>query len=69
MVDYDRDSILSMPHTPRTILVAPPPETGTTAPLIRLLGEWASLLLMAFMIQGCGLVVDALQMVWPIATN
>ncbi|MEK7235402.1 MAG: transporter substrate-binding domain-containing protein, partial [Nitrospirota bacterium] len=58
-----------MPHTQRTTLAAPPHETGTTAPLIRLLVEWASLLLMAVMIQGCGLVVDAVQLVWPIATN
>jgi polar amino acid transport system substrate-binding protein len=37
--------------------------------LTRLLREWASLLLMTFMVEGCGLAVDAVQLVWPIATN
>ena len=69
MVDYDRGSVLSMPQIPRATLAAPPHESGTTAPLARRLGEWASLLLMVLMVQGCGLVVDAVQLVWPIATH
>ena len=69
MVDYDRDSILSMPRTQRTNLAAPPHESGTTAPLTWLLIEWTALLLIVLMVQGCGLVVDAVQLVWPIATN
>ena len=69
MVDYDRDSVLSMPLTQGATLSAPPNRTGTTAPLTRLLVDGALLLLMVFMIQGCGLVVDAVQLVSPIATN
>lgn len=61
MVDYDRHSVLSMPHRPR--------ENGTAAPLAKHMGSWAALLLIALMVQGCGLVVDAVQMVHPIATN
>lgn len=48
-----------MPLTQGATLSAPPNGTGTTTPLTRLLGDWALLLLMVFMIQGCGLVVDA----------
>ena len=69
MVDYDRNSVLSMPHTTRETLATLPHETGTTVSPTRLMRKWASLLLMAFMIQGCGLVVDAVQLMWPIATN
>lgn len=69
MDDYDRGSLLSEPLTPRATLAALPHKSGTTAPLTRLLGEWASLLLIVFMIQGCGLVVDTVQLVYPIATN
>lgn len=69
MVDYDRDSVLSMPHRPRAILTDPPCERGTTASLTRLLGEWTSLLLIACMVQGCGLLVDTAQLVYPLATN
>lgn len=58
-----------MSRLQRKLLVNQSLETGTTAALIRLLGYWASLLLIAFMVQGCGLVVDAVQLVWPIATN
>ncbi len=69
MVDYDRDSVLTMPQKPHIILATPPHERGKTVPCARRLREWASLLLMAFMLQGCGLIVDAVQLVHPIATN
>jgi hypothetical protein len=69
MIDHNRSSVLSMPHIQDEDLTARPHETGTTAPVTRLMGQWASLLLMAFMVQGCGLVVDAIKLVWPIATN
>ena len=69
MVDYDRDSVLSMPHTLRTILETPRYEAGTSAPFIGRLPGWASLLLITFMLQGCGLVIDAVQLLHPIATN
>ncbi|OGW48263.1 MAG: hypothetical protein A2V62_04605 [Nitrospirae bacterium RBG_19FT_COMBO_58_9] len=49
----------------RTILTAPTHKSGAT----RLLPKWATLLLMTCMLQGCGLVVDAVQLVHPIATN
>lgn len=60
MVDHLRDSVLSMSRASRGTL---------TTPLTRLLREWASLLLITSMVQGCGLVVDTVQLVWPIATN
>lgn len=69
MVDYDRDSVLNMSHLQREIPAGRSLETGTTAPLTRLLPGGAFLLLMAFLAQGCGLVVDAVQLVWPITTN
>jgi len=69
MVDYNRSSVLSMSHTEDEALTARAHETGTTAPVTRLMGQWATLLLIALMVQGCGLVVDAVQLVWPIATN
>lgn len=69
MVDYDRDSVLVMPYRTRATLAALLHESKTTAPRSRILREWASLLLLAFLLQGCGLVVDGVQMVWPIATN
>jgi ABC-type amino acid transport substrate-binding protein len=58
-----------MSRLQREILAGRSLETGTTAPLTRLLPGWAFLLLMAFQAQGCGLVVDAVQLVWPITTN
>ncbi len=66
MVDYDRNSILSMLHT-----TSPPSphKRGSTATVPKSMGGWASLLLAISMLQGCGLVVDAIQLVWPIATN
>ena len=65
MVDYNRDSVLGMACAARTILTAPTHKSGAT----RLLPKWATLLLMTCMLQGCGLVVDAVQLVHPIATN
>ncbi|MCX5723442.1 MAG: transporter substrate-binding domain-containing protein [Nitrospirae bacterium] len=38
-------------------------------PRARRLLEWASLLLIALTVQGCGLIIDAVQLVHPIATN
>lgn len=58
-----------MPHRRNEPLLAPPTETRITATLTRRLCEGAALLLMAFMVQGCGLLVDAIQLVWPIASN
>jgi ABC-type amino acid transport substrate-binding protein len=69
MVAYYRVSVLNMPYTQDEALTARPHEARTTALLTRLLGQWASLLFIALMVQGCGLVVDAVQLVWPIATN
>ncbi len=69
MVDNHRDSILSMRHRQHGTFTAPPPEAQATAPLSRFVREWSSLLLMGFMLQGCGLAVDAVQLVWPVATN
>jgi ABC-type amino acid transport substrate-binding protein len=39
------------------------------APLVRRLRGWTPLLLISLMMQGCGLAVDAVQKVWPIASN
>lgn len=40
-----------------------------TAVLSRSLREWVLLLFIALPAQGCGLVVDAVQLVWPLATS
>lgn len=69
MVDYDRDSVLSISHTLRATLAAPRHEAESSAPFIAMLRGWAALLLIAFMQQGCGLVIDAVQLLHPIATN
>lgn len=69
MVDYDRDSILSMPHRPRATLVVRSHKRRTTVSRPRLLSLGAALSLILLMAQGCGLVVDAVQLVHPIATN
>jgi polar amino acid transport system substrate-binding protein len=56
MVDHLRDSVLSMPRRSRV-------------PAIRRIREWVTALLIIFTMPGCGLVVDAVQLVWPVATN
>ncbi|MCE9537466.1 MAG: transporter substrate-binding domain-containing protein [Nitrospirae bacterium] len=58
-----------MLHRTHAGLALPPSEGGGTAPRIGIMGEWASILLITFLLQGCGLVVDAIQKVWPLATN
>ena len=59
-----------MPHTENETLTPPGRKDGTTTPSFtqRLL-EWAALLLMACLVQGCGLIVDGVQLVLPIAGN
>lgn len=69
MVGDHRDSLLSMLHRQHGTLTAPPSETKATAPLTRFLREWTSLLLMGLILQGCGLIVDAVQLVRPFATD
>ena len=54
MVDYDRDSILGMSHNTHARLAALPHESRAPAPRTRLVSEEASLLLIAFMLQGRG---------------
>lgn len=58
-----------MPHTENETLTTPEHKDGTTPAFTQRLLKWAALLLMACLVQGCGLIVDAVQVVWPIAGN
>jgi polar amino acid transport system substrate-binding protein len=58
-----------MPHTENETLTPPGHKDGTTPSFTQRLLEWAVLLLMACLVQGCGLIVDAVQLVLPIAGN
>lgn len=61
---------MTMPQRPRTILPTRPHPRLTALSRARRSSWWAPLLLVVVaMVQGCGLVVDAVQLVHPIATN
>lgn len=65
MDNHDRDSLLSMSRTiPITL-----PVRQTIGSFTRLTGRCMAFCLILMTTSACGLVVDAVQSVWPIATN
>lgn len=66
---HNRYSVLTILHFHASPQIRSLRRVRSRIPLFRFLGTQGCLLLMVLVAQGCGLVVDTVGSVWPIATN